>query len=104
MKLDFRHKEAFAWSIQAELYRRHPEIRPHSFWRIPGSGVGGYYSSFSDTIGFRMGFDEGPGGRTHIARLSDVIEPFIEIQDIKKSEYVREVVKKYENQIGRAHV
>ena len=99
MKLDFRHKEALAWAIQAELYRRHPEIRPHSFWRIGGAGIGGYYSSFSEALGFTIGFDAGCGRAVGFASQTK-IDSYIPMEEIYELISVREAVKLFESMHG----
>ena len=99
MKLDFRHKEALAWAIQAELYRRHPEIRPHSFWRIPGAGEGGYYRSNSEALCFTIGFDEYSGIQVGFAlqnQDSPSYSQYVPMEDIYELSSVREAVKQFE--------
>tara|TARA_Y100001958_G_C21218431_1_gene543800 strand:- start:238 stop:1113 length:876 start_codon:yes stop_codon:yes gene_type:complete len=101
MKLDFRHKEALAWAIQAELYRRHPEIHPHSFWRILAAGGGGYYCSASKALGFTIGFDEDSGASVGLS-LQDtpLYSPDVPMEDMYELSSVREAVKLFESMHG----
>ena len=97
MNLNKQIFEALSWSIAAEFHRRHPEIDPHFFWRIPGAGYGGYYN-FGEAPGWGgIGVDENSGIKPGI-RIGE--EEFFSLQDLYATTSLRDLVKEIERRSG----